>query len=458
MARLLVVSNRVPDPADAIGPRAGGLAVVLADALAPGSLWFGWSGRQLAERSEAVGTVQAGGISYATIDLSESDYRAFYLGFSNGTLWPLFHMLPSFVKFNGADYEGYKYVNKLFATALAKLLDSDDVIWIHDYQLLGVAAELRDLGVNNRTGFFLHIPFPAPALFETLPPAEELFQKILAHDLIGFQTAQDKAHFLATATMYHLDTRDDIIMYASRTVRLIVAPVGINYKNFNQTAIRAVSRVEARRVIESLAGRTLMIGADRLDYTKGLPARFEAYGRFLTTYAGQRRHINYLQIAAPSREEAEKYKSLREELDYKAGTINGAFSDFDWVPLRYMTRTVGRSLLAGLFRIARIGLVTPLRDGMNLVAMEYIAAQPEDDPGILILSRFAGAAALLPEALQVNPYDADAMAEAINKALTMSRAERIKRHTALLARVQKYDCATYSRNFLAALKDTGNMV
>lgn len=449
MARLIVVSNRVPDLTD----RAGGLAVALADALAPGSLWFGWSGRQLSERSEAVGTVQADGISYATIDLSESDYRAYYLGFSNGTLWPLFHMLPSFVKFNSADYEAYKYVNKLFATALAKLLGPEDLIWIHDYQLLGVAAELRDLEIHHRIGFFLHIPFPAPALFETLPRAEELFEKILAHDLIGFQTDQDKAHFLQTAHMYGLGAQDDVILHKNRSIRLIVTPVGINYKNFNQTATRAATRVESRRVIESLAGRTLMIGADRLDYTKGLPARFDAYGRFLTTYASQRRHISYLQIAAPSREDVEKYKSLREELDYKAGTINGAFSDFDWVPLRYMTRTVGRGLLAGLFRISRIGLVTPLRDGMNLVAMEYIAAQPEDNPGVLILSRFAGAATLLPEALQVNPYDADTLADAINKALTMSRAERVERHGALLAHIQKYDASTYSRKFLAALRD-----
>lgn len=453
MARLVVVSNRVPDITDSTGPRAGGLAVALADALTPGSLWFGWSGRQFSERSKAVGTVQAHGITYATIDLSERDYRGYYLGFSNDTLWPLLHMLPSLVTFNSADYEIYTNVNKLFATALAKLLTPDDLIWIHDYQLLSMAAELRQLGINNPIGFFLHIPFPAPAVFETLPPAKDLFFKILAHDLIGFQTEQDKAHFLATARGYNLDVQDETIFHADHLSRAVVTPIGINHKNFNQMAIRAASRVEARRVIESLAGRALMIGADRLDYTKGLPARFEAYGRFLSTYSGQRRRISYLQIAAPSREDVEKYKSLRNELDYKVGTINGAFSDFDWVPLRYMTRTVGRGLLAGLFRISRIGLVTPLRDGMNLVAMEYLAAQREDDPGVLILSRFAGAASLLPEALLVNPYDTDRMASAINQALTMSLEERIERHKALMAHIQKHNAATYSQSFLAALKN-----
>lgn len=452
MARLVVVSNRVPDIADNTGPRAGGLAVALADALAPGSLWFGWSGRQFSERSTAVGTVQANGITYATIGLSENDYRGYYLGFSNDTLWPLFHMLPSLVTFNTADYETYKNVNKLFATALAKLLTPDDLIWIHDYQLLTLADELRQLGTNNPIGFFLHIPFPAPALFATLPPAEDLFFKILAYDLIGFQTEQDKEHFLATARGYNLNVQGETISYDGRIARAVVTPIGMNHRSFNQMAIRAASRVEARRVIESLSGRALMIGADRLDYTKGLPARFDAYGRFLSTYSEQRRRISYLQIAAPSREEVEKYKSLRNELDYKVGTINGAFSDFDWVPLRYMTRTVGRVVLAGLFRISRIGLVTPLRDGMNLVAMEYIAAQPENDPGVLILSRFAGAATLLPEALQVNPYDTDMLASAIHKALTMSLEERIERHKALLAHIQTHNATSYSQNFLDELK------
>lgn len=456
MARLVIISNRVPDIADSTGPRAGGLAVALADVLTPGSLWFGWSGRQLAERSEAVGTVLANDITYATIDLSEADYRAYYLGFSNSTLWPLFHMFPSLMKFDGADYAAYKSVNRLFATALAKFLNPDDLIWVHDYQLLPMADELRALGINNPIGFFLHIPFPAPALFETLPTADDLFKTILAYDLIGFQTEQDKGHFLCTAQKYNFNVHDSVVSYMGRKLRAVAVPVGINHKNFNHMAMRAASRVEARRVVESLAGRTLMIGADRLDYTKALPARFDAFGRFLSTYTEQRRRISYLQIAAPSREEVEKYKTLRDELDYKAGTINGAFSDFDWVPLRYMTRTVGRGLLAGLFRISRIGLVTPFRDGMNLVALEYIAAQAEENPGVLIISRFAGVASLLPEALQVNPYDIDMVANAINKAMTMSLAERIDRHAASLLNIEKYNATSYSQSFLAALKNTEN--
>jgi trehalose 6-phosphate synthase len=455
VARLVIVSNRVPDVSDASSPRAGGLAVGVADALVPGSLWFGWSGRQVPERSEEVRSMEAEGITYATIDLAEEDYRAYYLGFSNGTLWPLFHMLPSFVTFDPSAYAAYKEVNEEFARALLKLLRPDDLIWIHDYQLLGVAAALRRLGVGNRIGFFLHIPFPAPALFDLLPPGDELLKGLLAHDVVGFQTAQDQGHFLAALQARGIPTQGEDITYEGRLVRSVVTPIGVDVDGFNRLAVRAARRVEARRVVESLAGRALMISADRLDYTKGLPARFDAYSRFLSRFPEQRRRISFLQVAAPSREGVEEYKTLRDELDYKAGAINGEYSDFDWVPLRYMTRAAGRGVLAGMFRISRIGLVTPLRDGMNLVAMEYIAAQDPVDPGALILSRFAGAAALLPEALQVNPYDVDQMAEAINTALVMTLEERQARHSALLARVRTHDARAYSRGFVAALSQAG---
>ncbi len=451
MARLVIVSNRVPDVAETSGPRAGGLAVGLADALVPGSLWFGWSGERVAARSEDIRSVVAEGITYATIDLAEDDYRDYYLGFSNATLWPLFHMMPSLVSFDLAGYRAYREVNEQFARALVKLVQPDDIIWIHDYQLLGVAATLRRLGAGNRIGFFLHIPFPAPALFDLLPPAEELLRGLLAHDVVGFQAEQDQGHFLEALRQRGIGVQGDDVRHEGRLLRSMVTPVGVDVDAFNRLAVRAARRVEARRMVESLAGRALMISADRLDYTKGLPARFDAYGRFLSRFPEQLRKVSFLQVAAPSREEVDQYKTLRDELDYKAGAINGAYSDFDWVPLRYMTRAAGRGVLAGLFRIARIGLVTPLRDGMNLVAMEYIAAQDPLDPGVLILSRFAGAAALLPEALLVNPYDVDQMAEAINTAMLMTLEERQARHEALLARARTHDATAYSRSFVAVL-------
>jgi trehalose 6-phosphate synthase len=457
MARLVIVSNRVPDPAELAGPRAGGLAVGLSEALAPGSLWFGWSGR----RAETTGTtprcIEADSLTYATIDLAEADYRAFYLGFSNGTLWPLFHMMPSFTVFDRAEYAVYREVNQAFAAALQPLLRPDDMIWIHDYQLLGVALALRALGVANRIGFFLHSPFPAPAVFELLPPAAELLENILAHDVVGFQTANDQAHFLgAVSTILGTPLGEDgMVTSGGRRTEVVVTPIGIDAHGFAELAIRASRRVATKRMVESLAGRALMIGVDRLDYTKGLPARFDAYGRLLSNHPEYHRHISFLQVAAPSREEVDRYRALREELNHKTGAINGAYSDFDWVPLRYMTRTISRSMLAGFYRTARIGLVTPLRDGMNLVAKEYVAAQNPADPGVLVLSRFAGAAASLPEALLVNPFDIDAVAEAIGTALVMPLEERQARHAVLLTRVREESAAAYCQAFTARLVGKG---
>ena len=459
MARLVIVSNRVPDPDETSGPRAGGLAVGVAEALTPGTLWFGWSGRRAEKTTALPRCIEAKGLTYATIDLGEAEYRAFYLGFSNGTLWPLFHMMPSLTVFDREEYVIYREVNQAFAAALLPLLRPDDMIWIHDYQLLGVAAALRELGVTNRIGFFLHIPFPAPALFEILPPAAELLDNMLAHDVIGFQTARDQEHFLTSLRALpgsHI-AADGLISHNGRHAVSVVTPIGIDADAFSALAIRAARHVATKRMIESLAGRGLMIGVDRLDYTKGLPARFDAYSRFLSTHPEHRRQISFLQVAAPSREEVERYRALREELNYKTGEINGAYSDFDWVPLRYMARPVSRTLIAGFYRTARIGLVTPLRDGMNLVAKEYVAAQNPTDPGVLVLSRFAGAAAGLPEALLVNPFDIDAVAEAIGTALVMPLDERQGRHAALLARVREESAAAYCRAFTARLAE-GNSV
>ncbi len=444
MPRLVIVSNRVPNRDEQAGPRAGGLVASLAGALTPGTLWFGWSGQRAEQTAASARQYEMGGVNYATIDLSDADYRAYYLGFANGTLWPLFHMMPGLTNFERAEYDTYCAVNRAFAAALKPLLRADDLIWIHDYQLLGVAARLRALGVGNRIGFFLHIPFPAPSLFEILPPALDLLRALDAHDVIGFQTEADRGHFLDAAA--RLGTARDGL--AART---LVVPAGIDPDSFAALAVRASRRVEARRVVESLVGRALMIGVDRLDYTKGLPARFDAFSHFLARFPAQRRRISFLQIAAPSREEVDRYRALREELDHKVGAVNGAYSDFDWVPLRYMARTVSRGLIGGLYRIARIGLVTPLRDGMNLVAKEYVAAQDAADPGVLILSRFAGAAESMPEALIVNPFDTETMAEVIDSALTMGLDERRARHAALLERVRESSAATFCRTFLAAL-------
>ena len=452
--RTVIVSNRVPSPTEK-GATAGGLAVALADAATPGSIWFGWSGRRSDETSTTAAIAESDGVTYATIDIAERDYQKFYNGFSNGALWPLFHFRTGLLRFNRPEYEAYRTVNRAFAQALLPLLRPDDLIWIHDYQLMTMAMELRELGVTNRIGFFLHIPFVPVALLQVLPPAAELVAGLSACDVVGFQIESDRQAFLENATAL-LDVHPDAngrYYHNNRTVSAVVTPIGIDAKKFAQAAVRAEHTPEARRLSESLDDRALVLGVDRLDYSKGLPQRFDAFGRLLYAYPQHRRCVNFLQIAARSRQEVNSYQTLRKELDRRAGDINGEFSDFDWVPLRYMTHPVKRTAIAGFYRRANIGLVTPLRDGMNLVAKEYVAAQHEDDPGVLVLSRFAGAAEELTEALIVNPFDADEVAAAVHQGLVMPIEERRARHAALLAKVRHTTAQRYCETFIGHLRD-----
>jgi trehalose 6-phosphate synthase len=452
-SRVVIVSNRVPTPNDK-SATAGGLAVALADAITPGTMWFGWSGKRAAETSTIADIVTADGVTYATIDIGERDYTRFYNGFANGVLWPLFHFRSGLLLYSRPDYEAYREVNKAFAKALLPLLRPDDLIWIHDYQLLTMAAELRELGVKNLIGFFMHIPFVPPAMLAVLPPAAELLAGMSTCDVIGFQTEGDRTSFLDCAKVFLRVKPDSVGRFAfrERQVQAVLTPIGIDADRFTELAERAELTGDAKRLNESLGERALVLGVDRLDYSKGLPQRFDAFGRLLYCFPQHLRRVAFLQIAARSRQEVGSYQTLRRELDRRAGDINGEFSDFDWVPLRYMTHPVKRNAIAGFYRRARVGLVTPLRDGMNLVAKEYVAAQDPADPGVLVLSRFAGAADELTEALIVNPFDADEVAEAIHSALTMELRERVSRHAALLSKVRFNTAAKFCEEFLAYLK------
>jgi len=453
VARLVIVSNRVPLPSER-GPRAGGLAVALADALQAGSLWFGWSGRRSATVDDEPRLQRADGTTYATIDLTEAEYRSFYVSFANGALWPLLHFRLGLVEFRREDYEGYRAVNRRFAASLASLLRADDLVWVHDYHLIPLAEELRRLGVRNRIGFFLHTPFVPPAILHALPRAAELLRSLCAFDVVGFHTRTYQQSFLDCVKEILPGTRvvNGGFVHDGRHVVSIVDPIGIDAAGFAETAARAERSAETKRLRESLGGRALAIGVDRLDYSKGLVNRFEAFGRLLGKYPEHRRQVSFLQIAARSREESGSYQRLRRELDRIVGDTNGRFSEFDWVPLRYMTSTVRRQILAGFFRCARLGVVTPLRDGMNLVAKEYVAAQDPADPGVLILSRFAGAAEDLRDALIVNPFDADEIADAMHAGLTMPLAERLRRHAALRERVWDTTAGKYCATFMACLE------
>ena len=457
MARLIVVSNRVPVPGDR-KPSAGGLAIGLADALTPGSLWFGWSGRRAQVTSTRASVTTVRDVSYATIDLAEADYRRFYAGFANGALYPLLLYRLGQINFRQDDFAGYRLVNEAFAKALAPLARHDDLIWIHDYQLLMVGEAARARGMTNRIGFFLHTPFPPPPVFNVLPCAAALLEALCACDVIGFHTGDYRDAFLRCVEQLLgvCPDNEGRFEYRGRFVRTIVDPIGIDVAAFTAAATRNAGNVAAMRLTRSLSGRPLGISVDRLDYAKGLPNRVQALDYLFERYPEYRKSLTFLQIAAPSREELPVYRALRREMDRAVGEINGRYSEADWTPIRYITRPIGRSTLAGYYRLARLGVVTPLRDGMNLVAKEFVAAQNPADPGVLILSRFAGAADELTDALIVNPFDAEEITAAMHRGLAMPLEERQARHQSMLARIKASSARNFNLTFLAALRPDAN--
>ncbi|MFZ5784392.1 MAG: alpha,alpha-trehalose-phosphate synthase (UDP-forming) [Pseudomonadota bacterium] len=451
MARIVIVSNRVPIPKARV-TAAGGLAVALRDLLIPGSMWFGWSGRLSSDPSPQPALVEARGVTYATIDLTHEAHRAFYVGFANGALWPLLHFRLGLMHFRREDYQGYLAVNETFASSLKQVLQPDDTVWAHDYHLLPFGRMLRQHGFEGPLGFFLHVPFVPPSMLEAMPVARELVADLCAYDVVGFQTEEHARDFRDCAQrLLGAKVEGEWVRLNGRRTRAFADPIGIDAQSFAEEAERAANDKLVQRVDGSLSGRLLAIGVDRMDYSKGLPNRFEAYGRLLERHPEHRRQIHFLQICPRSREEVDEYRKLRSELDRLTGRINGRFSEFDWTPLRYSTRAAPRATLAGLYRIGRIGVVTPLRDGMNLVAKEFVAAQSDEDPGVLVLSKFAGAAQELDEALIVNPFDPDAIADAMNVALTMPLAERRERQAALKAKVFTSTADAFCRRFVDAL-------
>ncbi|MBB2198553.1 MAG: trehalose-6-phosphate synthase [Gluconacetobacter sp.] len=440
MGRLIIVSNRVPSPRERLQP-AGGLTVGLKDALRGGeSLWFGWSGNQSEfEGDPVVGMDEVDGVTYATIDLTARQHEGFYQNFSNGILWPLFHYRVGLMSYSRRDWQTYLEVNAMFARCLRGLLQPDDVIWVHDYHLFPLGQALRDLGVAGRIGFFLHIPVPPWSLVRSMPGAKLLLEDMQAYDLIGVQTEEDA------------DNLNHAFRLNGLTERAGAFPIGIDPHEFREQAEESVRREEADRLRASLRGTALILGVDRLDYSKGLPERFRGYEAFMARYPEHRGKVSFLQVAPVSRGDVEEYRQLRCQLDELTGRINGAYAEFDWTPIRYLTRPVARDILAGFYRMADVALITPLRDGMNLVAKEYVAAQDAADPGVLVLSHFAGAAPEMDEAVLVNPFDADEIADALHQALTMGLEERQRRWRHLDEDVRRTTAGFWARDFLKAL-------
>jgi len=456
LAQLVIVSNRVAVPDGDGTARAGGLEVAVKAALKRNSgIWFGWSGRVTARSKIETREITRDRITYIVVDLAKEDHQEYYNGFANRVLWPILHYRVDLAEFSRRDLSGYLRVNDYFAHQLHNVLKPDDLIWVHDYHLMPLAKALRELGHRNRIGFFLHIPCPPPEMLTALPHHERLIPSLCEYDLVGFQTGDDAFNFTRYLTREcGIHSHDFNFTVGSRTMRVDVFPVGIETAVFARLGQRSVRSPFVQHVLESLAGRALIIGVDRLDYTKGLNLRMDAFERFLTTQPQWRGKVTYLQITPKSRSDIREYAEMAQSIGATAGRINGAFGEADWTPIRYVNRAYSRATLAGLYRAARAGLVTPLRDGMNLVAKEYVAAQNPDDPGVLILSRFAGAARECDAALLVNPYDPDSVAAAIGQALSMPLAERRDRHQAVFRVLARNDIQYWADRFLAALERT----
>jgi len=453
MGRLIVVSNRVA-PIDEGKTSTGGLAVAVLAALKEvGGIWFGWSGEVVSAPQSGPELFQSGKLTYATIDLSQRDFEEYYNGFANSTLWPLFHYRLDLTEFNRRTFAGYLRVNSLFATRLAPLLEPDDMVWVHDYHLIPFAEQLRQMGHGQQMGFFLHTPFPVPEILVSLPNHEAMIRSLCAYDVVGFQTETDRRAFISyLVSESRAEILDDHLVRAfGRVVRVEAFPISIETAEIERQATVAGRSRQATRLRESLIERDMIIGVDRLDYSKGLPQRLDAFQTLLETYAENRGRVTFMQIAPPTRAAVKEYIEIRQELETKAGHINGTFAEFDWVPIRYLNKSFSRRSLLGFYRISRIGLVTPLRDGMNLVAKEYVASQDPEDPGVLVLSRFAGAAAELDAALIVNPYDIESVAESLQRGLTMPLEERLERHQTMMAVLRHNDIGRWRNRFIDAL-------
>jgi trehalose 6-phosphate synthase len=455
MSRLIVVSNRVSAPTDAAAGSVGGLAMALAAALRKyHGLWFGWSGETVDAFTGELKVEDRAGVNVGLVDLEAQDVEEYYNGYANKTLWPLFHHRVDLTAYERSYGEGYERVNRRFAEVLAPLIEPDDIIWVHDYHLIPLARDLRRLGVKNRIGFFLHTPWPVRQLLVTLPHHRRLVESMFDFDLIGFHTREwldlfrDYVASEAGGTL----TANDGMEAFGRRVQGGVFPIGIDVDGFQQAGRSPRGVRTYDRMVASTAFRSLIVGVDRLDYSKGLEQRLLGYEQFLKDNPAMQSEVLLLQVTPISRDEVETYQDMRGRLDSLAGRINGAYAEMDWQPIRYLNRTYRRDQLAGIYRAARVGLVTPLRDGMNLVAKEYVCAQNPEDPGVLILSRFAGAAADMTEALIVNPFSREELSDAIHRALTMSLDERCRRWSALMQVVRDTDVSTWRDDYVDALR------
>jgi trehalose 6-phosphate synthase len=436
----------------------GGLAAALLPVVEKsGAVWVGSSGRvRDGSHKDSFAEVEAlGAGALALLDLPAAHYGGYYEGFANSALWPALHSRSDLIRVSQDDYQSYREVNAFMARSLMRFRKPETAFWIQDYHFLALGAELRDRGVRGPIGFFLHTPWPARAIISCVPHHRELIEAMLACDLIGFQTDDDCENFIGyLQSELGLAVEDGVVTSRYGKSRCAVFPIGIDVEKFALQAAKASSHPDVSRLRRSLNGERLVIGVDRLDYSKGLVNRVNAFDHMLMAKPALKRTVSLLQIATPSRGTIEAYGNLQSELAKLVSDVNGRHGEVDWTPIRYLNRGFSQTVLAGLYRTAQVGLVTPLHDGMNLVAKEYVAAQNPADPGVLVLSKFAGAANELTTALLVNPHDIEGMSRAIATALSMPLTERRMRWEAMMRKLRAGTIQQWFADFIEALEDT----
>ncbi len=469
MERLIVVSNRLPyvlkRKADGWGLTAGsgGLVTALLPVLRDrGGLWIGWPGvtEPVPQLNLILQEAAAdAGYSLKPVLLSSDDYDRYYNGYSNETIWPLFHDMESQCNFDPEYWHAYVKVNRRFAEAVAQEARPSDFVWIHDYQLLDVAHHLRENKNCPDLAFFLHIPFPPPDIFLKLPERQAVLDSLLAYDLVGFQTLRDRRNFiqcvrtLLRGVRVKTEGNLHLIQSGGHETHVGTFPIGIDARDFAERAASPQVEIEYRRILSHFGERQLVLGIDRLDYTKGIPHRLRAFGNLLERFPEVRGRINLIQVVVPSREGIPRYDALKQEIDQLVGQINGRYTQMGWVPVHYTFRSLEPRELLAFYRAAQIALVTPLKDGMNLVCKEFCACSIEED-SVLILSQFAGAAAQLGRAaVVVNPYDVEQTADAIYNAYRMDAGERKYRMRRLRRNIQSQDVFWWVDSFMRAAID-----
>ncbi len=470
-ARLVVLSNRLPIVLDKddggewkIGPGSGGLVTALGPVLRDrGGIWIGWLGADPGEIPDD-GTREAllregayeTGYALKPVNLSHEEVRDYYFGFSNEILWPLFHDLPTLCNFDPAYWPAYVSANRKFAEVVVENTFEEDFVWVHDYQLILVAAELKRLAAKRRTGFFLHIPFPPLDVFIRMPWRFQILDGLLHYDLVGFQTERDRRNFLDCVRSLIRGVRVVghghvcRLLTPDRELRVGSFPISIDFKEFAGLAKKPNVIEQTGLIRDNLPNRKLLFGVDRLDYTKGIPNRLKAFVNALERYPELRGEITLIQVVVPSRESISEYKALKRDIHRLVGEINGRFTEVGWTPIIYICGSLSRPELVSYYKACEIALITPLKDGMNLVAKEYCASRVQDD-GVLILSEFAGAASSMQGgALLVNPYDLEGVADAIRRAASMDEDERRRRMKVMRHSIRKNDIFRWVASFLKA--------